>query len=100
MTCRSVDTDSRPEMGDPGRLKHILILQNKIDLIKEEAAKEQHEQILSLSRARWPRAPPSSPSLPSSSTTLRWCARISDITKKIPVPVRDFISEPRLIIIR
>ena len=46
MTCRSVDTDSRPEMGDPGRLKHILILQNKIDLIKEEAAKEQHKQIL------------------------------------------------------
>ena len=28
------------------KLKHILILQNKIDLIKEEAAKEQHEQIL------------------------------------------------------
>lgn len=28
------------------KLKHILILQNKIDLIKEEQAREQHEQIL------------------------------------------------------
>ena len=27
-------------------MKHILILQNKIDLIKEEQGKEQHEQIL------------------------------------------------------
>lgn len=28
------------------KLKHILILQNKIDLVKEGQAKEQHEQIL------------------------------------------------------
>merc|ERR1719277_2782325 len=27
------------------KLKHILILQNKIDLIKEEQAREQHEEI-------------------------------------------------------
>lgn len=29
------------------KLKHILILQNKIDLVKESQAKEQYEQILS-----------------------------------------------------
>lgn len=28
------------------KLKHILILQNKIDLVKEGQAKEQHEQIV------------------------------------------------------
>ena len=28
------------------KLKHILILQNKIDLIKEEQAKQQHQEIL------------------------------------------------------
>lgn len=28
------------------KLKHILILQNKIDLVKESQAKDQHEQIL------------------------------------------------------
>lgn len=28
------------------KLKHIIILQNKIDLVKESQAKEQYEQIL------------------------------------------------------
>lgn len=28
------------------KLKHIIILQNKIDLVKEPQAREQHEQIL------------------------------------------------------
>lgn len=28
------------------KLKHILILQNKIDLVKESQAKDQYEQIL------------------------------------------------------
>lgn len=28
------------------KLKHILILQNKIDLVKEIQAKEQHDQII------------------------------------------------------
>jgi len=28
------------------KLKHIVILQNKIDLVKEAQAKEQYEQIL------------------------------------------------------
>ena len=28
------------------KLKHILIMQNKIDLVKESQAKEQYEQIL------------------------------------------------------
>lgn len=28
------------------KLKHIIILQNKIDLVTEEQAKEQHQQIM------------------------------------------------------
>ena len=28
------------------KLKHILIMQNKIDLVKESQAKEQHDQIV------------------------------------------------------
>ncbi|CAO2618110.1 Eukaryotic translation initiation factor 2 subunit 3 (Fragments) [Lemmus lemmus] len=33
------------------KLKHILILQNKIDLVKESQAKEQYEQILAFVQA-------------------------------------------------
>lgn len=37
------------------KLKHILILQNKIDLVKESQAKEQYEQILSFVQGRFPK---------------------------------------------
>lgn len=36
------------------KLKHILILQNKIDLVKESQAKEQYEQILAFVQGRLP----------------------------------------------
>ena len=36
------------------KLKHILILQNKIDLVKESQAKEQYEQILAFVQGKKP----------------------------------------------
>lgn len=39
------------------KLKHILILQNKIDLVKESQAKEQYEQILAFVQGGFPSAP-------------------------------------------
>lgn len=36
------------------KLKHILILQNKIDLVKESQAKEQYEQILAFVQGERP----------------------------------------------
>lgn len=38
------------------KLKHILILQNKIDLVKESQAKEQYEQILAFVQGKFSRA--------------------------------------------
>lgn len=35
------------------KLKHILILQNKIDLVKESQAKEQYDQILKFVQGKW-----------------------------------------------
>lgn len=35
------------------KLKHILILQNKIDLVKESQAKEQYEQILAFVQGKF-----------------------------------------------
>ncbi|KAF3836412.1 hypothetical protein F7725_028970 [Dissostichus mawsoni] len=65
------------------KLKHILILQNKIDLVKESQAKEQYEQILPSYRLKY-----------NIEVVCEY------IVKKIPVPIRDFTSEPRLIVIR
>ncbi len=44
-TCPQPQTSEHLAAIEIMRLKHILILQNKIDLIKEAQAKEQYEQI-------------------------------------------------------
>ncbi|MGH0181503.1 UNVERIFIED_CONTAM: hypothetical protein FKN15_006865, partial [Acipenser sinensis] len=80
------------------KLKHILILQNKIDLVKESQAKEQYEQILAFVQGTVAEGAPIIPI----SAQLKYNIEVvcEYIVKKIPVPVRDFTSEPRLIVIR
>jgi len=118
------------------KLKHIVILQNKIDLVKEAQAKEQYEQILKFIQGtlfvirhhcRSTRiykldalggvfsmqrlsimivgtlgtVAEGAPIIPISAQ-LKYNIEVlcEYITKKIPVPMRDFTSEPRLIVIR
>ena len=80
------------------KLKHILILQNKIDLVKESQAKEQYEQILAFAQGTVAEGTPIIPI----SAQLKYNIEVvcECIVKKIPVPPRDFTSEPRLIVIR
>ena len=80
------------------KLKHILILQNKIDLVKESQAKEQYEQIPAFVQGTVAEGAPIIPI----STQLKYNIEVvcEYIVKKIPVPPRDFTSEPRLIVIR
>lgn len=80
------------------KLKHMIILQNKIDLVKETQAKEQHEQILRFVKGTIAEG---SPIVPISAQLKYNIEVICDyICKKIPVPIRDFTSQPRLIVIR
>lgn len=80
------------------RLKHILILQNKIDLVKESAASEQYKQIVKFVGGTCAEGAPIIPI----SAQLKYNIDVicEYIVNKIPVPVRDFTSSPRLIIIR
>ncbi|CAH1227516.1 eukaryotic translation initiation factor 2 subunit 3, Y-linked [Branchiostoma lanceolatum] len=80
------------------KLKHILILQNKIDLVKESQAKEQYEQILKFVQGTVAEGAPVIPI----SAQLKYNIEVicEYICKKIPIPVRDFTSQPRLIVIR
>ncbi|XP_067580946.1 eukaryotic translation initiation factor 2 subunit 3, Y-linked-like isoform X2 [Pseudorca crassidens] len=80
------------------KLKHILILQNKIDLVKESQAKEQYEQILAFVQGTVAEGAPIIPI----SAQLKYNIEVvcEYIVNKIPVPLRDFTSEPRLIVIR
>merc|ERR1712141_411545 len=80
------------------KLKHMIILQNKIDLVKETQAKEQHEQILRFVKGTIAEKAPVIPI----SAQLKYNIEVicEYICKKIPIPIRDFTSEPRLIVIR
>jgi len=80
------------------KLKHIIILQNKIDLVKETQAKEQYDQILAFVQGTVAEKAPIIPI----SAQLKYNIEVlcEYIVNKIPVPVRDFLSAPRLIVIR
>lgn len=80
------------------KLKHIIILQNKIDLVKEGQAKEQYEQIVQFIQGTVAEGAPIIPI----SAQLKYNIEVlcEYIVKKIPVPLRDFTSDPRLIVIR
>eukprot|EP00052_Salpingoeca_macrocollata_P000825 m.22463 g.22463 ORF g.22463 m.22463 type:complete len:468 (-) comp10898_c0_seq1:96-1499(-) len=80
------------------KLKHILILQNKIDLVKETQARDQYEQILKFVQGT---VAENAPIIPISAQLKYNIECICEyIVKKIPVPQRDFLSPPRLIVIR
>ncbi|PFX34567.1 Eukaryotic translation initiation factor 2 subunit 3 [Stylophora pistillata] len=80
------------------KLKHIIILQNKIDLVKESQAKEQYEQILQFVQGTIAEGAPVVPI----SAQLKYNIEVicEYICKKIPVPVRYFTSSAKLIVIR
>ena len=80
------------------KLKHILILQNKIDLIKESAAAEQYQAILNFVKGT---VADGAPIIPISGQLKYNIDAVCEyIVKKIPIPVRDFTAPPRMIVIR
>jgi translation initiation factor 2 subunit 3 len=80
------------------KLKNILILQNKIDLIKESAAEEQHQDIVNFVKGT---IADGAPVIPISGQ-LRYNidAVCEYIVNRIPVPPRDFSAPPKMIVIR
>jgi translation initiation factor 2 subunit 3 len=80
------------------RLKNIIILQNKVDLVKMDAAVAQQEQIRKFVVGT---VADSAPILPISAVLKYNVDLVCEyLVHKIPVPVRDFTSVPRLIVIR
>lgn len=80
------------------RLQNIIILQNKVDLVKPEAAVAQHEQIKKFVAGT---VADSAPIIPISAV-LRYNIDVvcEYIARYLPVPTRNFTSYPRLIVIR
>ncbi|KAL4547116.1 hypothetical protein Ndes2526B_g07901 [Nannochloris sp. 'desiccata'] len=80
------------------RLEHIIILQNKVDLVTEAAALNQNEAITRFIQGTIAEAAPIVPI--SAQLKYNIDAVCEYVCKKIPVPVRDFVSPPQMIVIR
>jgi translation initiation factor 2 subunit 3 len=80
------------------KLKHLIILQNKIDLIKQDDAKVHYQQILDFIKGT---VADNCPIIPISGQ-LKYNINVvcEYICTKIPIPVRDFTASPKLIVIR
>jgi len=80
------------------KLRHILILQNKIDLVKDSQAREQYNDILKFVQGT---VAENAPVIPISAQLKYNIEVICEyIIKHIPIPFRDFKSDARLIVIR
>ena len=97
-TCPQPQTSEHLAAVEIMRLKNIIILQNKVDLVKTDAALAQQEQIRKFVVGT---VADSAPIVPISAV-LRYNVDLvcEYLVHKIPVPVRDFTSVPRLIVIR
>jgi translation initiation factor 2 subunit 3 len=97
-TCPQPQTSEHLAAVEIMRLEHIIILQNKIDLISESAAQNQHDAISDFIKGTIAEAAPVVPI--SAQLKYNVDAVCEYIVKRIPVPVRDFISPPQMIVIR
>lgn len=97
-TCPQPQTSEHLAAIEIMKLDKVIILQNKVDLMRQEAAKTHHESIKKFIRGT---VASDAPIIPiSAQLKLNVDAVLDTIVNTIPVPPRDFTQEPRMIIIR
>lgn len=80
------------------RLANIIILQNKVDLVKPNQAQDQHEQIKNFVAGT---VADKAPIIPISAVLKYNIDVVCEyIVRQIPIPPRNFTGVPRLIVIR
>jgi len=97
-SCPQPQTSEHLAAVEIMKLQHIIILQNKVDLIKETQALEHQQSISAFVKGT---VAESSPIVPiSAQLKYNVDAVLEYMVKRIPIPLRDFSSDPRLIVIR
>ncbi|KAK2638183.1 hypothetical protein Ddye_025978 [Dipteronia dyeriana] len=97
-SCPQPQTSEHLAAVEIMRLQHIIILQNKVDLIQENVAINQHEAIQKFIQGTVADGAPVVPI----SAQLKYNIDVvcEYIVKKIPIPERNFTSPPNMIVIR
>eukprot|EP00602_Paraphysomonas_sp_CaronLab_P010067 CAMPEP_0185037254 /NCGR_PEP_ID=MMETSP1103-20130426/31402_1 /TAXON_ID=36769 /ORGANISM="Paraphysomonas bandaiensis, Strain Caron Lab Isolate" /LENGTH=339 /DNA_ID=CAMNT_0027575151 /DNA_START=258 /DNA_END=1277 /DNA_ORIENTATION=+ len=97
-SCPQPQTSEHLAAVEIMKLPHIIILQNKVDLVKQEQAEAQHDQIKKFVAGT---VADSAPVIPISAVLRYNIDMVCEyIARYIPVPARNFIGLPRLIVIR
>ncbi|KAG8908945.1 hypothetical protein FRB99_000048 [Tulasnella sp. 403] len=97
-SCPQPQTSEHLAAVEIMKLQHIIILQNKVDLISQQAAEEQYKSITAFVKGT---VAESSPIVPISAQLKYNIDAVNEyIVKRVPIPTRDFTAPPRLIVIR
>ncbi|KAK3077667.1 eukaryotic translation initiation factor 2 subunit gamma, partial [Coniosporium uncinatum] len=97
-TCPQPQTSEHLAAIEIMKLNHIVILQNKVDLMREENAQTHHESILKFIKGT---VADSSPIIPISAQLKFNIDSVNEhLVTKIPIPMRDFQAKPHMIVIR
>ena len=97
-SCPQPQTSEHLAAVEIMRLKHIIILQNTIDLVQENAAANQYDAIVKFIQGT---IADGAPVIPISAQLQYHIDVVCEyICKKIPVPKRDFTSPANMIVIR
>mmetsp|Transcript_13458 Transcript_13458/g.24130 ORF Transcript_13458/g.24130 Transcript_13458/m.24130 type:complete len:463 (-) Transcript_13458:68-1456(-) len=97
-TCPQPQTSEHLAAVEIMKLRNIIILQNKVDLVKEASAESQYHEILDFVRGTVAEGAPVIPI--SAQLKYNIDAVVENLIRKVPIPVRDFTSAPRMIVIR
>ncbi|KAL6519818.1 Eukaryotic translation initiation factor 2 subunit 3 [Orobanche minor] len=97
-SCPQPQTSEHLAAVEIMRLKNIIILQNKVDLVQENVAINQHEAIEKFIEGT---VADGAPVVPISAQLKYNIDVVAEyLVKKIPIPERNFISPPNMILIR
>ncbi|KAL6522846.1 Eukaryotic translation initiation factor 2 subunit 3 [Orobanche hederae] len=97
-SCPQPQTSEHLAAVEIMRLKNIIILQNKVDLVQENVAINQHEAIEKFIEGT---VADGAPVVPISAQLKYNIDVVAEyLVKKIPIPARNFISPPNMILIR
>ncbi|KAL6532479.1 Eukaryotic translation initiation factor 2 subunit 3 [Orobanche gracilis] len=97
-SCPQPQTSEHLAAVEIMRLKNIIILQNKVDLVQENVAINQHEAIQKFIEGT---VADGAPVVPISAQLKYNIDVVAEyLVKKIPIPERNFISPPNMIVIR
>ncbi|XP_073124115.1 uncharacterized protein [Henckelia pumila] len=97
-SCPQPQTSEHLAAVEIMRLQHIIILQNKVDLVQENVTINQHEAIQNFIQGTVAAGAPVIPI--SAQLKYNIDAVCEYIVKKIPIPERNFISPPIMNVIR